>query len=118
MIHNLLILIFNMLVISLVSFGGGASALFYDFGVTNTGWITNIDLSAIIAFGYATPGPAIFGIATFIGYRIAGLLGALIGTVSIFVMPWLLAMLAAKHLASLLENKHAPSLIKGVGLAA
>jgi chromate transporter len=118
MMHDLLLLFINMLAISLVSFGGGAAALFYDFGVSRTNWITSNDLSAILAFGYATPGPAVFGIATFIGYKIAGMTGAIIGTFAIFVAPWLLAMLAAKYFGHLLKAKHAANFIKTVGLGA
>lgn len=118
MTGKLIELFLNMIAISLVSFGGGASALFYDFGVTRTAWITSGDLSAILAFGYATPGPAVFGIAGFIGYSVAGIVGLLVGTVSIFVMPWFLAMIATKHFGGLLKTKHATYFVKAVGLAA
>ncbi len=118
MTQDLLKLVFNMLVISLVSFGSGASALFYDFGVTQTGWITSSDMSAILAFGYATPGPAAFGIATFIGYRIGGLFGAAAGTIAVFAAPWFLAMFAAKYLGGFLETRYATHFIKSIGLAA
>jgi chromate transporter len=106
------------LFISLVSFGGGAQALFYQTGVTQTHWLGNNDLSAVLAFGYATPGPAVFGTATFIGYHLHGLFGAIVGSVGIFIMPFLLALLAAKYLSKLLENVHAEQFVKGVGLAA
>jgi chromate transporter len=118
MTNDLLLLFINMLAISLVSFGGGATALFYDFGVARTNWITSNDLSAILAFGYATPGPAVFGIATFIGYKIGGMTGAIIGTFAIFIAPWLLAMLAAKYFGHLLKAKHAAHFIRAVGLGA
>jgi chromate transporter len=115
---DLLYLFASSLFISLVSFGGGAQALFYQTGVTQTHWLDNNDLSAVLAFGYATPGPAVFGTATFIGYHLNGLLGAVVGSVGIFIMPFLLALLAAKYLNRLLENTHAQQFVKGIGLAA
>jgi chromate transporter len=115
---DLLYLFVSSLFISLVSFGGGAQALFYQTGVTQTHWLNNNDLSAVLAFGYATPGPAIFGTATFIGYHLDGLFGAIVGSIGIFIMPFLLALLAAKYLSKLLENAHAQQFVKGVGLAA
>lgn len=115
---ELVTLFMHMIVISLVSFGGGATALFYEFGVSQTDWITSNDLSAIIAVGYATPGPAVFGIGTFIGYRLAGMVGALVGTVGIFLMPWLLALLSAKYFSHWVKHPHARYFIRSVGLAA
>jgi len=104
--------------ISLATFGGGSQALFYQFGVLQTHWITRTDLSAVLAFGYATPGPAVFGTATFIGYRAAGLTGAAVGTVGIFIVPFVLSLVAAKYLTHLLKNPHAELFVTGVGLAA
>ena len=72
----------------------------------------------MLAFGYATPGPAVFGTATFIGYKIAGITGAIVGTVGIFAVPFVLSLVAAKYLSHLLKNPHAELAIKGVGLAA
>lgn len=111
-------LFWNSVLISLITFGGGSQALFYQTMVAEKPFITSDDLSAVLAFGYATPGPAVFGTATFVGYSIAGLPGAIIGSIGIFVMPFLLAMLAARYVAHLLEHPHAQFFIKGVGLAA
>lgn len=104
-------------VISLVTFGGGSQALFYQYGVVQAHWITRADLSAMLAFGYATPGPAVFTIPTFIGYRLAGLPGAIVGTVGIFCMPFILAVLAAKYLDSFIANPYAARCVQGIGLA-
>ncbi|MEK7153595.1 MAG: chromate transporter [Patescibacteria group bacterium] len=108
----------TMVLISALSFGGGAPALFYQFGVAETGWITSTDLTAVLAFGFATPGPAVFGTAAFIGYRLSGLDGALVGIVGVFVVPWGLAILAAKYLKAWLDHPHADYFIRGVGLSA
>ena len=115
---DLAYLFVTSLFISLATFGGGSQALFYQYGVLQTHWITRTDLSAVLAFGYATPGPAVFGTATFIGYRLGGVVGALVGTIGIFLIPFLLALLAAKYLSHLLAHPHAKGFIKGIGLAA
>ncbi len=118
MIGDLSQLFIASVLISLATFGGGSQALFYQYGVLQTHWITRTDLSAILAFGYATPGPAVFGTATFIGYRVHGIIGAVIGTIGIFIVPFALSLIAAKYLTHLLKNPHAELFIKGVGLAA
>lgn len=117
-IGDLLQLFVASILISLATFGGGSQALFYQYGVLQTHWITPTDLSAILAFGYATPGPAVFGTATFIGYKVAGITGAVIGTIGIFIVPFVLSLIAAKYLTHLLKNPHAELFVKGVGLAA
>jgi chromate transporter len=118
MISDLIYLVISSLFISLVTFGGGAQALFYQLGVSQTHWLSRDDLTAVLAWGYATPGPAVFGIATFIGYKLAGVPGAVIGTIGIFMMPFLLAVFAARYLSHLLNDPHAIYVITGVGLAA
>jgi chromate transporter len=118
MIADIISLFLLSLLISVSTFGGGSQALFYQYGVLQNHWITRTDLSAVLAFGYATPGPAVFGTATFIGYHIGGIPGALIGTIGIFIIPFLTAFLAAKYLKHLLQNIHAQQFVKGVGLAA
>jgi chromate transporter len=118
MTSDLIQLFVASILISLATFGGGSQALFYQFGVLQTHWITRTDLSAILAFGYATPGPAVFGTATFIGYKIAGISGAVVGTIGIFIVPFVLSIIAAKYLTNLLTNPHAELFIKGVGLSA
>ena len=118
MTAHLLYLFANALLISLISFGGGSQALFYQTMVLQKHFISSNDLSAVLAFGYATPGPAVFGTATFVGYRIAGLPGAIIGSVGIFLMPCVLALVAARYIGHWLEHPHAKLFVKGVGLAA
>ncbi len=60
MITDLAYLFVVSLLISVATFGGGSQALFYQYGVLQTHWITRTDLSAVLAFGYATPGPGIW----------------------------------------------------------
>jgi chromate transporter len=116
--NDLVQLFLVSVLVSAATFGGGAQALFYQYGVLQTHWITRTDLSAVLAFGYATPGPAVFGTATFIGYRVAGLSGALVGTIGTTVVPFVGSLLAARYMTRLMNHPHAALFTKGVGLAA
>lgn len=60
----------------------------------------------------------VFGAATFIGYRIGGLVGAVVGTVGIFLVPFVAALVVSRYLNHLLQNPPAEMFVKGVGLAA
>ena len=90
--------------INLVAFGGGYTALalmFHDV-VHNpaTAWLTSKEFIDGLALGQITPGPVSIT-ATFIGYRVGGILGAFFATVCIFLPSSLLLVLLAPHFARL-----------------
>jgi chromate transporter len=98
-------LFFRFVLISLLAFGGGGAALplVERLAVSETGWVSPQDFAAAVACGYVTPGPVLIT-ATFIGYRAAGLSGAVSATVGIFLMPWLLAAAAAQQLQRFVQH--------------
>src|SRR5689334_17693589 len=115
---ELLQLFLTSMLISIAAFGGGSPALFFQYGVLQNQWINPTDLSAVLAFGYATPGPAVFGTAGFIGYHVAGIVGAVVGLAGIFIIPFVSSIFAAKYLTGLLKNRYASYILTGIGLAA
>ena len=72
--------------ISVLLYGSGYVLLSFlrsEF-VNHFGWITETQLLDAVAIGHVTPGP-VFTTATFIGFLLAGVPGAIIGTVAIFL---------------------------------
>ena len=95
----------RFVVVSLLAFGGGQAALplVERLAVNDTGWVQPSTFGAAVAFSYLTPGPVLIA-ATFIGYRAAGVAGAVAATLGAFVAPWALATAAAQQAARLADR--------------
>ncbi|HKP46321.1 MAG TPA: chromate transporter [Pyrinomonadaceae bacterium] len=76
-------------------------------------WLTHQEFVDAAALGQITPGPVLI-MATFIGYRVAGTLGAIVATISIFLPSFLMTVVAGSSLARFQTNKIVQSFLKGV----
>lgn len=79
-------LFFIFLKIGALLFGSGYVLVAYleDEFVTKLHWLTQSQLLDAVAIGQFTPGP-LFTTATFIGYQLGGISGAIVATVGIFL---------------------------------
>jgi chromate transporter len=70
------------------TFGGGYAMipLIQREAVEKRGWISEEDILEVVAIAESTPGPIAINAATFIGYRVAGVLGSLFATLGV-VLP-------------------------------
>jgi chromate transporter len=93
------------MLISALAFGGGQAAipLVERVAVGEMGWVTPVEFASAVGLSYITPGPVLI-LATFVGYRAEGLAGALAATVGVFLLPTLLAALAARGLRGYLQH--------------
>jgi len=107
-------LITTFLGIGTVAFGGGFTTipLIQHQVVDAHNWLSVKQFMDGIALGQITPGP-VFITATFIGYRVAAILGALFATLAIFT-PSLVAMIILADLHGRVQNnKIVQVVIKG-----
>jgi len=81
--------------IGLLSFGGPAAqiALMQDELVDKRGWISQEDFLRALSFCMLLPGPEAMQLATYLGWRLHGVRGGLIGG-SLFVLPGALVIFA------------------------
>lgn len=80
------------------TFGGGYAMipLIQKETVEKRGWMTDDDILEIVAIAESTPGPIAINAATFIGWRVGGLLGALSATLGV-VLPSFVIILAISY---------------------
>ncbi|WP_083887009.1 chromate efflux transporter [Nodosilinea nodulosa] len=100
-------------------FGGGLVIIpLLEAAVVNDfGWLTRSEFLDGVALGSLTPGPVVIT-AAFVGYKVAGVLGALVATVAIFTPSFGFIMFAAPFLLRLRQNPWVKSFLKGVMPAA
>ncbi len=79
-------------------------------------WLTTTQLLDAIAIGQVTPGP-VFTTATFIGYLLAGLPGALIATAGIFLPSFILVAIGSQVVPLLRRSAIAGAFLDGVIVA-
>ncbi len=108
-------LFFSFLKIGAVVFGSGYVLLAFlrtEF-IDRLHWLTERQLIDAVAVGQFTPGP-VFTTATFIGYLVAGIPGALLATVGIFLPGFALVALSGRVLPRLRRSVWAAAILDGV----
>lgn len=114
-----LTLFLTFLKIGAVLYGSGYVLLAFlraDF-VHGLGWLTDRQLLDAVAIGQFTPGP-VFTTATFIGYLVGGLPGALLATLAIFLPAFLFIPLVHRLAATLRRAPATAAILDGVTIAA
>jgi chromate transporter len=104
--------------ISLATFGGGFAmipAIEHEV-VRVHGWLTESAFNDAMVLGQITPGPIAIA-ATFIGYEVAGFVGAALATAGMFIPPFLLAVAAGRSLSAFRANRVIQGALRGVSPA-
>jgi chromate transporter len=115
---SLPLLFLTFLKIGAVLYGSGYVLLAFlraDF-VVRLGWLTDQQLLDAVAIGQVTPGP-VFTTATFIGYMLAGVPGALWATLGIFLPSFVFVAISNPLIPRLRNSPWASGLLDGVNIA-
>lgn len=112
-------LFLTFLKIGAILYGSGYVLLAFlhaDF-VTRLGWLTDQQLLDAIAVGQISPGP-LFTSATFVGYLLGGVPGALLGTLGIFLPSFLFVAISNPLIPKMRKSPWVGSFLDGVNVAA
>jgi chromate transporter len=108
-------LFFSFLKIGAIVFGSGYVLLAFlraEF-IDHLHWLTEKQLIDAVAVGQFTPGP-VFTTATFIGYLVAGIPGAFVSTVGIFLPGFVLVAFCGPLIPKLRRSALASAILDGV----
>ena len=90
-------LVFFMM--GLFCFGGGYGILpFIQGEVIGRGWMSAQEFINIIAVSESTPGPLGINVATYVGYKMGGILGAACATIGLMLPAFVLVILVSRIL--------------------
>lgn len=112
-------LLLTFMKVGLFTFGGGYAmiAMMEDVCVEKKEWITHDEMMDITVIAESTPGPIAINCATFVGYRQAGLAGALAATAGIVLPSFLVIYLISLFLDNFLALPVIAHAFRGIKLA-
>ncbi len=105
--------------IGLFTFGGGYAmiALIEDACVEKKKWIPHDEMMYITVIAESTPGPIAINCATYVGYRQAGMAGAISATAGIVLPSFCIILLVSMCLDRFLENRWIAYAFKGIRIS-
>ena len=109
---------FIFLRIGAATFGGGFVMIpeIQNEVVAAHHWLTHQEFADATALGQITPGPVLI-MATFIGYRVAGIAGAILCTLCVFLPSFLMTIAAGSSFRRFRANRQTQAFLRGVAPA-
>lgn len=109
-------LFISFLKIGAFSFGGGYAMLplIQEEIITKNGWLSLKEFIDVLAISQMTPGPIAINSATFLGYKIGGILGAVVSTLAVVTPSLVIILLIAHFLKKFKESKYINCFFKGL----
>ncbi len=105
--------------IGLFTFGGGYAMLaqIRETVVEKNGWLTDDELTEIIAIAEATPGPIAINMATFVGFKRKGFLGSVFATLGTVLPSMIIIFIISLFLDEFMKNKYVAYAFAGIKCA-
>ena len=115
MITDLARLFINFFMTGLFSIGGGLATLPFLYDMSDrTGWFTHEELSNMLAVSESTPGAIGANMATYTGFHVASVPGAIAATIGLAMPGILIILIIARILAIYRDNHYVESAFHGL----
>ena len=116
---KLFLLLFTMMKIGLFTFGGGYAmiSLLENEFVSKRKWLDAEEFLDMVAIAESTPGPIAINGATYIGYRVARLPGAIFGTIGVVTPSFVIIYLISLFFRRFLSVAWVASAFRGIQVA-
>ena len=111
----LLRLYFEFFRTGLFAVGGGLATIpFLEDMAARTGWFTAADLTTMIAVAEYTPGPIGVNMATYVGYRSAGIPGSILATLGLVTPSLIVILIVSAFLQKFRQSKAVDAVFYGL----
>lgn len=113
---KLIELFLTMLKIGTFTFGGGYSMIAFLESelVEKKKWIERDDFLNMIAIAESTPGPVAINSATYIGYKMSGVLGSILCTLGVVLPAFIIMFIISLYFDQFLKLKYISYAFKGI----
>ena len=112
----LLAIFLSMLKIGCFAFGGGYAiiALLENEFISKRNWIDHDEFLDVVAIAESTPGPIAINVATYIGYKLKGVVGAVLATVGMCLPSFLIMYIVSLFYEQFMEITLVAAAFKGI----
>ena len=112
----ILLLLWSMLKIGCFVFGGGYAiiALLEKEFISKRRWIDHDEFMDVVAIAESTPGPIAINVATYVGYKLKGFVGAVAATVGICLPSFVIMYLVSLFYEQFMEIELISAAFKGI----
>ncbi len=108
-------LFLTFLKVGLFAFGGGYAAVpLIRETMTAQNWFEDEQLMELIAVSESTPGPIMVNLATYIGAKHGGVLGAAVATAAVILPAFIIILLIVKVMKNALKNEGVKAAVDGI----
>ncbi len=102
--------------IGLFSFGGGYAMLPFiqEQTIEVHGWLTTHEFLDMLGIAQITPGPISINTATFVGYRLGGIMGAITSTVAVVLPSFIIVLIISFFFQKFSKSHTIQNVFKGL----
>lgn len=92
--------------VGLLTIGGGLAMIpLLQDEIVARGWISLSEFTHMISIAEMTPGPIIVNLATYVGFRLGGVIGAIVCTLGVMLPSFVIVTLVSSFLSSHRDNR-------------